>query len=67
MFNKFILISFVLELIFCGEYGIDVSEYQGKIDFNQVKNSGIDFVIIRGGYGNTTDSYFESNYINAKL
>ena len=32
--------------------GIDVSEHQGIIDWNQVKASGmIDFVIIRCGYG----------------
>lgn len=30
--------------------GIDVSKYQGKIDWNQVKASGIDFAIIRVGY-----------------
>lgn len=29
--------------------GIDVSEFQDKIDFSSV--TGIDFVIIRGGYG----------------
>lgn len=31
-------------------YGIDVSYYQGNIDWNKVKNSGIEFVIIRVGY-----------------
>ena len=30
---------------------IDVSEHQGDIDWNQVKNSGIDGVILRIGYG----------------
>lgn len=30
--------------------GIDVSYYQGDIDWNAVKNSGIEFVIIRVGY-----------------
>lgn len=30
--------------------GIDVSYYQGKIDWEQVKQSGIDFAIIRVGY-----------------
>lgn len=30
--------------------GIDVSHHQGKIDWNQVKNSGIDFAIVRVGY-----------------
>jgi len=30
--------------------GIDVSKWQGKIDWNKVKKSGIDFAIIRIGY-----------------
>ena len=42
--------------------GIDVSSYQGKIDWEKVKASGIKFAIIRIGavYG-STDSYFERN------
>lgn len=31
-------------------YGIDVSYYQGNIDWKKVKNSGVEFVIIRVGY-----------------
>lgn len=31
--------------------GIDVSKHQGKIDWNKVKAAGIDFAIIRCGYG----------------
>lgn len=45
--------------------GIDVSKYQGNIDFKKVKKSGIDFVIIRIGYGmyeSQKDPYFEENY-----
>ena len=30
--------------------GIDVSKWQGNIDFNKVKAAGIQFVIIRAGY-----------------
>jgi len=30
--------------------GIDVSKWQGKIDWQKVKNTGIDFAIIRVGY-----------------
>lgn len=30
--------------------GIDVSKWQGSVDFNQVKNAGIEFVIMRIGY-----------------
>ena len=51
--------------------GIDVSEANGNIDFNKVKKSSIDFVIIRVGWiGNkenhTLDKYFNQNYVNAK-
>lgn len=49
--------------------GIDVSQYQGNIDFEKVKKSGISFVIIRAGYGRNIsqkDPYFEQNYSRAK-
>lgn len=49
--------------------GIDVSQWQGNIDFNKVKAAGINFVIIRAGYGKYTsqkDPYFEQNYVRAK-
>lgn len=46
--------------------GIDVSVYQGDINFEQVKNSGIEVVYIRAGYGvSVTDPKFEENYTNA--
>lgn len=46
--------------------GIDVSVYQGDIDFEQVKSSGIEVVYIRAGYGfSVTDPKFEENYTNA--
>lgn len=42
--------------------GIDVSKHQGKIEWGKVKGSGIDYAIIRAGYGkNTVDEFFESN------
>lgn len=47
--------------------GIDVSAWQGNIDFEKVKNAGYDFVIIRAGYGKkSVDRYWESNYQKAK-
>ena len=30
--------------------GIDVSKWQGDIDWTAVKNSGVEFVIVRVGY-----------------
>lgn len=49
--------------------GIDVSKYQGQIDFNAVKRAGVEFVIIRAGFGSyisQKDPYFEQNYARAK-
>ena len=38
--------------------GIDISYYQGDVDFVLVKTNGVEFVIIREGYRNTTDQKF---------
>lgn len=38
--------------------GIDISKWNGKIDFIQVKKSGVDFVIIREGYRKQIDPRF---------
>lgn len=52
--------------------GIDISHWQGKIDFQKVKDSGIEFVIIKAGGSdgkNGTrykDVNFESYYRDAK-
>jgi len=49
--------------------GIDVSKYQGNIDFSKVSADGVKFIIIRSGYGSSTsqkDTYFDQNYSGAK-
>lgn len=47
--------------------GIDVSDWQGYIDYSQVKSSGIEIVYIKASQGdNIVDSYFRINYRNAK-
>lgn len=38
--------------------GIDISKWQGVVDFKKVKASGIEFVILREGSGQTIDSRF---------
>lgn len=43
-------------------YGIDVSQHNGKIDFNKVKKDGIKYVFIRVGYTGYTKSSFSLNY-----
>lgn len=52
--------------------GVDVSAFQGKIDWKKVKQSGIDFAIIRLGYRGyesgklVEDEYAKTNLKNAK-
>ena len=49
--------------------GIDVSVHNGNIDWNRVKSAGIDFAILRAGYGRLAsqkDEHFEQNYSGAK-
>lgn len=49
--------------------GIDVSVHNGDIDWGKVKTDGIDFAILRAGYGKLAsqkDQKFEQNYKNAK-
>lgn len=52
-------------------YGIDVSSYQGTIDWDKVADDGIDFAMIRILTGKRTsnldkDTRFEYNYKNAR-
>lgn len=47
--------------------GIDVSEYQGYIDYSRVKEAGVEVVYIRSSEGiDFVDPYFKINYNNAK-
>ncbi|MDL2225687.1 LysM peptidoglycan-binding domain-containing protein [Eubacteriales bacterium OttesenSCG-928-M02] len=48
--------------------GIDISSWQGaNVDFNAVRNDGIQMVYIRASYGTySTDRYFLGNYQRAK-
>lgn len=45
---------------------VDISKHNGVVNFSKLKNSGIQGVIIRAGYGNTVDSKFYDNINNAK-
>lgn len=52
--------------------GVDFSQWNGNVDFSEVKNSGIDFAIIRSSYGNVAaypdqkDWQFDNNVRKAK-
>lgn len=53
--------------------GVDLSEYQGNVDFEAMKNAGVEFVMLRIGgryYGDTggmyEDKLFDANYEAAR-
>lgn len=48
--------------------GIDISEHNGDVDMEKIRNEGIEFVILRLGYGknqNQIDKKFKINYEKA--
>lgn len=48
--------------------GIDISEHNGNVDIQKIKEDGIKFVILRIGYGkhqNQIDDTFKVNYESA--
>lgn len=47
-------------------YGLDVSKWQGNIDWAKVAASGVHFVITRIAHGTGHDPYFESNWAAIK-
>ena len=53
-----------------GVFGVDVSKYQGTIDWNAVAADGAKYAILRAGscdnHGPYVDSTFEANYRGAK-
>lgn len=52
--------------------GVDLSEHKGTVDFAKLKAAGIDFVLLRAGYGSANkypdqyDTRFEEYYSKAK-
>ena len=49
--------------------GIDVSKHQGNVNWSHVKADGVEFAIIRAGYGKQAsqkDTQFENNYAGCK-
>lgn len=48
--------------------GIDVSKWNGDIDWDKVRNAGVEFAIIRAGYrGSVTGSLVEDPYFAANI
>ena len=51
------------------KFGIDISRWQGDFDMARAKNEGVEFVIVKGGGGDSglyVDKKFTENYENAK-
>lgn len=49
------------------KFGIDVSTWNGRVDWNKVKNSGVEFAILRCGYGMNMEGQDDDTFIrNAK-
>lgn len=49
--------------------GIDVSKHQGNVNWSHVKADGVQFAIVRAGYGKQAsqkDTQFENNYAGCK-
>ncbi|MCM1166695.1 MAG: 1,4-beta-N-acetylmuramidase [Ruminococcus sp.] len=46
--------------------GIDISGWNGEVDFQRVKADGIAFVIVKAGYSLSAVDTWERNYANAK-
>ena len=67
-FGVFNSISYAVPNLTANTYrGIDVSVYQGRIDYSRVRASGIQVVYIKASEGTTIiDPYFRTNYDNAK-
>lgn len=47
------------------QLGIDISEFQGAMDFEAIAGN-IDYVIIRAGYADVVDPQFERSYAECK-
>lgn len=51
------------------KFGIDISRWQGDFDMQRAKAEGVEFVIVKGGGGDSglyVDRQFATNYANAK-
>lgn len=48
------------------KFGIDVSKWQGRFNFDKAKSEGVEFVILRGAYSTGKDTKFEEYYTACK-
>lgn len=65
--TTYIILCCLFALTLTADKGVDVSSYQGKVDWAKVKAAGIKFAILRGTLkAGTMDTQFEANYKGAK-
>lgn len=48
------------------KFGIDISVWNKNMNISKAKAEGVEFVIIRGAYGNKKDTAYENNYNKCK-
>ena len=46
--------------------GIDISKHNSGLNFKKLKSAGVDFVMIRAGYGGIVDPKLEAHVSGAK-
>lgn len=56
--------SYVRRPVGATRIGIDVSEHNGRIDWQAVKRAGVEFVIIRCGYGQDHESQHDDRWLD---
>lgn len=67
LFIAILCICSFSEVVSAEEYeGLDVSVWQGTVDFMEVKSDGKQIVYIRAGYGLSEDTMFRTNSKNAR-
>lgn len=48
-------------------WGVDVSSYQGEVDWDELRRQGVEFAFIKATEGSgSTDDYFQENWANAE-
>lgn len=67
MKRTLVILCCLVAAVFTADKGVDVSSYQGTVDWAKVKAAGIKFAILRGTVkAGTMDTKFEANYKGAR-
>ena len=69
LISLFLVVTFTFSVVaeeFLPIFGIDVSVFQGEIDWGKVAQTNTEFAILRIGYNDKQDAQFLNNYKKAK-